>query len=538
MRPDTDQDGSVLAEPDTAVGHAGPDDVGALLARGMALHQRGDPAAALVPYEEALAMQLRLAPADNRQEASLRDAVAGCLLQLERADEALAQRRLILPLVPAGAERVTALNRAGADAFIASRYKEAAAHFSESLDLLRTFPRPDDRTVAATLSDYGTSLSFLGHLDQAERLLREAVALDPELDAAKRMLGHTLSKAGHAEEAAMLTRHLRRRQPVLIMRTPLRAKGTVLTLTSESGNIPSRHLFSRLEVNLINWTTEYADDDPRTMLPPHDLVFNLIGDSDDGEEALARAASYEAICRVPFLNPPSRVQRTRRDLMPALLAGIDGLVVPRVVRREASGNGAPPDRAGLRLPMLLRKAGRHGGDSVELIQTDEQFRTAWPHTGSCYMTEYHDYRSADGYFRKYRVIFVDRQPFPYHLAISPQWLVHYFSADMIDHAWKQAEELTFLADIQRVLGDRAFATLHEVGRRIDLDYGGIDFSVLPDGSLLFFEANATMLVHPEEAEGPLRTKNPFIQRILDAFETSLLRRLPASPDAGRGASLT
>ena len=34
-----------------------------------------------------------------------------------------------------------------------------------------------------------------------------------------------------------------------------------------------------------------------------------------------------------------------------------------------------------------------------------------------YFIEYVDYRSADGYFRKYRFIFVDGQILPYHLAI-------------------------------------------------------------------------------------------------------------------------
>ena len=267
------------------------------------------------------------------------------------------------------------------------------------------------------------------------------------------------------------------------------------------------------------------------MLPPHHLVFNLIGDADDGDEALARAASYEAICQVPFLNPPGRVQRTKRDRMPVLLAGIDGLVVPRVIRREVDSDGALFDRAGLHLPVLLRKAGRHGGDSVELIHTEEELDASSPHSGSCYLTEYYDYRSADGFFRKYRVIFVDRQPFPYHLAISPDWLVHYFSADMIAHAWKQAEELAFLGDMRAVLGDRAIGALHEIARRIDLDYAGIDFSLLPDGSLLFFEANATMLLHPEDAGGPLATKNRFILRILDAFESVVLSRLPV-PEAG------
>lgn len=48
-----------------------------------------------------------------------------------------------------------------------------------------------------------------------------------------------------------------------------------------------------------------------------------------------------------------------------------------------------------------------------------------------------------------------------------------------------------------VLGERAMAAIAAIGRRLDLDYGGMDFTLLADGRLFVFEANATMLVHGE-----------------------------------------
>jgi hypothetical protein len=56
---------------------------------------------------------------------------------------------------------------------------------------------------------------------------------------------------------------------------------------------------------------------------------------------------------------------------------------------------------------------------------------------------------------------------------------------------------------------------------MELDYAGVDFSLLPDGRVLLFEANATMLVHPEAKDGPLAHKNPAIERILAAFQALL-----------------
>ena len=60
-------------------------------------------------------------------------------------------------------------------------------------------------------------------------------------------------------------------------------------------------------------------------------------------------------------------------------------------------------------------------------------------------------------------------------------------------------------------------------QRLDLDYCGVDFSLLPDGRVLVFEANATMLVHPEPENGPLAHKNPAVATICEAFQ-ALLRR--------------
>ena len=141
-----------------------------------------------------------------------------------------------------------------------------------------------------------------------------------------------------------------------------------------------------------------------------------------------------------------------------------------------------------------------------------------------FVSQYVDYRSPDGFFRKYRVIYIDRQPFPYHLAISPHWMVHYFSADMAAHAWKLEEERAFLSAPESVLGRAGMAAIAAIGHRLDLDYAGIDFSLLPDGRLLVFEANATMLVHPEDPAGPLGHKNAFVQPILDAFENLLQQK--------------
>jgi len=186
----------------------------------------------------------------------------------------------------------------------------------------------------------------------------------------------------------------------------------------------------------------------------------------------------------------------------------------------AGGLAAAVARAGLAPPVLVRPVASHGGQGLVLATDWTTLERTQPQ-GDVYVSRFHDFGSADGYYRKYRTIFIDRRPYPYHLAISPQWLVHHQSSEMADDGARKHEELDFLAAPEAALGRRAMTALQAIGRRLDLDYAGIDFSLLEDGGLLVFEANAAMLTHLEPADGPFAAKNPFIQRIIDAFQTHL-----------------
>ena len=91
------------------------------------------------------------------------------------------------------------------------------------------------------------------------------------------------------------------------------------------------------------------------------------------------------------------------------------------------------------------------------------------------------------------------------------------TADMLTAEWKRAEEVAFLDNPRLALGDKAMDAIEKIGHAMNLDFCGVDFSLLPDGRVLVFEANATMLIHPEDADGVLAHKNVYVQRIFDAF---------------------
>ena len=94
-----------------------------------------------------------------------------------------------------------------------------------------------------------------------------------------------------------------------------------------------------------------------------------------------------------------------------------------------------------------------------------------------WLIEQLDARDADGMFRKLRVMIVGRKLYPLHLAISRDWKVHYYKADMAQSADNRAKEAPFLQDMASAVGERGMTALQRIADTLQLDYGGIDFAV-------------------------------------------------------------
>jgi hypothetical protein len=384
----------------------------------------------------------------------------------------------------------------------------------------------------AVQPDFVPALCSLGALhlvcgrhDAAIGCFQRALWIDPGLVYARINLTGILEMTGRLEEAKR-HRDLVPRPQHLGIEVAAAPERTVLLLTnSGKGNVPLGALLPAATTTCITWYVEYADDAQERDLPPFDVAFNVIGNADVMEESLARVSRFHA--RIPVLNPPAAVGRTRRDVLPQLLAGIPGVVSPPTVRVPKMAMPVVAERlaaAGIGYPVLLRPIVTHGGEGIQRCDTAADLAAVpLPEADAVYAAGHHDYRSPDGYYRKYRMIFIDRVAYAYHLAISPRWLVHYFSADMLAAPWKREEERRFLEDPAAVLGAAAMAAVAAIGRRIDLDFAGIDFAILDTGEVLVFEANATMLVHLQDPIEDFPYKHAAIPAIFAAF-TALLDR--------------
>ncbi len=113
--------------------------------------------------------------------------------------------------------------------------------------------------------------------------------------------------------------------------------------------------------------------------------------------------------------------------------------------------------------------------------------------------------------------------YPLHLAISPNWKIHYFSADMADRPDHRAEEAEFLANMPGFLGSTAMAALRQVHSIVGLDYGGIDFGINAHGEILLFEANATMVVEQPDEDPRWDYRRAAVGRIHSAVRSLLLK---------------
>jgi tetratricopeptide (TPR) repeat protein len=256
----------------------------------------------------------------------------------------------------------------------------------------------------------------------------------------------------------------------------------------------------------------------QTGLPAHDVMWNTIAESPTALNALAIANYLMRTADKPVLNAPARVIATARPLLANTLGSTGALVPPlETIERRVLEQGSAGKIA---FPAIVRPMGSHAGQGLERIAEASEIRAyvARHPAAQYFVSPFVDYASKDGYYRKYRIVFVDGVPFPVHLAISSNWMIHYYNASMADHQWMRDEEARFLEDPRAAFDGPRFETLVKIGAAVALEYFGIDCAIDRDGNVLMFEADPAMLVHTSDPEDLYPYKKQFIPRIYRAVE--------------------
>lgn len=390
---------------------------------------------------------------------------------------------------------------------------------------------------AATLKDAAEVMLDAGHAERANAALQPLTAAAGQASGAL-LITHAAAAlaAGNRDDAAALSARAAEAIPICI--TPKSAKQTLLIgvlnkapkfvvkpVTPEgfhfSENSPAS-LAKKFndEYRFLSIFPEASTAKAALeSWPRPDLVLNNWVNA----EALSLPGALQFISGftdglgLPVLNHPRKAAETTRQRNAERLAGIPGLVVPRVVRFI---NEAAARKAAIRLirntlgfPVIIRNPFTQMGMETAKLDTPRQLEkhlSLMPDQ-ELYGIEYIHNPAAGGIFRKIRAAVIGEKIFVSHVHFGKQWNVHR-EKDEAKRAALVLERSTIrfadkiISDPAGAFGKTGMAALKEIRARIGLDFFGIDFDVMADGQLLFFEANAALNISMTDRKGVEATR--------------------------------
>lgn len=269
-------------------------------------------------------------------------------------------------------------------------------------------------------------------------------------------------------------------------------------------------------------------------LPDHDLIFVAIGQSDGSQPLLRLLSGLSELSAKPVINSPEKISLLTRSGVAKLLKSVPRAAVPasaRVVRRDLLQIGRENMPLGKvledgRFPIIVRPVDSHGGANLAKIEqaSDLSAYLAGLSDKEFYLSNFVDYRSSDGLFRKYRVVLFAGRAFPCHLAISSDWIVHYFNAHMEASEAKRCEEERFMNRFDDEFAQNHRESLAKIYGLLGLDYLVIDCAETQDGKLLIFEIDSAAIVHALDDPAIFPYKLPPMRRVFAAFRDMLIAR--------------
>ena len=389
-------------------------------------------------------------------------------------------------------------------------------------------------------SNADASALAAGLLDRAKRNVNAADSL-MDLSWVLLATGHR-EMAASTEELALKLRQLYRLPaasgPVGVRLLALMAPGDYFA------NTPLDYLIEGSDVALDLLFVGPALPFPDS-LPDHDVLFVAVCESDQNLPLLRQIGALLTRHPGPTINAPGRIPFLARDRASALLRGAPGVAMPISVRvdRSALAQVGRQERSLASIieegvyPVIVRPVGSHMGADLWKLD-DAEAVTRYLHAISgreFYAARFVDYRSADGFFRKYRIALIDDSPFACHLAISETWMVNYMNAQMGQSAAKRNEEAQFMATFDQDFACRHAEALAAIHHRLQLDYVVIDCGETPDRRLLIFEVDSAAIIHATDPVELFPYKQPTMRKAFDAFRrmlASAMQRDPTRTQAG------
>lgn len=249
----------------------------------------------------------------------------------------------------------------------------------------------------------------------------------------------------------------------------------------------------------------------------------LVGIAEDirSQQYLSQAEDFGRRSNLPAINRPKQIEAASRSEVSRLLSGLRDVVVPACCTVKE-----PFDNI-VKYPVLIRPISSHAGLNLRKLDSRSELNAYCRHASisdTFFVTDFFDFKNEDGLYRKFRVVFIDGEPFPVHLAVHNDWAVWYYNAHMEHYPERRAEEARFMGDMASYFSVSIIDALREIATRVGLDYFGLDFGVSSAGQVVIFEVETGMIVHDRDSPEIFPYKSAAIARIRQAFEAMIDRR--------------
>jgi glutathione synthase/RimK-type ligase-like ATP-grasp enzyme len=315
-------------------------------------------------------------------------------------------------------------------------------------------------------------------------------------------------------------------QPTALRLLVLMGEGTLIS------NTPVECLLENSDIALDMLYVSRQVELPES-LPEHDVLLVAIAESEDNIPLLYDLKDIANVWPRPVLNLPIRIALLSRDSACAMLADVKKVKMPQAVRmlRPILEQIATQQQKlatvleGGDFPIIIRPMDSHAGRGLAKIENAAALSVYLQNMSEreFYISPFVDYRSADGQFRKYRIVMMEGVPYICHLAISSHWMIHYLNAGMGESAAKRQEEAACFLHFEEGFAKRHAVALREIDQRMGLDYLGIDCAETQDGELLIFEVDSNMVVHAFDPVDVYPYKQPQMQKVFAAFRAMLIK---------------
>ncbi|MGF1524946.1 MAG: TauD/TfdA family dioxygenase [Leptolyngbyaceae cyanobacterium] len=420
------------------------------------------------------------------------------------------------------------------------QYRQASELAPASLDILRS---------------YGKLLLKTGKFAEATLVFQRCLAIAPHDYDSSLALSSLIRVSGDNETAHSILGSVIRKYPYAPVRSPSPQKPTLIRLRGldgsaygivkkpdgtyryllQGGHFSIRDLVDKKRYNLVILNIIDDNVDDLTDSPNADILLNTIACPDLKRGSLLAAARFiDRYPHLPVINHPRQVLLTTRERNALRLNMIPGVSFPQTEKIRWDGVALDAIAReilslGFTFPIIIRLVGSQTGSSVALIKDEAELRTHFQKSQAnreYYVIQFRDCRNSQQIFNKTRIFFIDGNFYPVANLFHDAWSVH--SGDrysvMAQNPWMQEKEKSFLNDPINYLGLQAFDKLRQIRDVVNLDFFGIDFTLLEDGTLFIFELNAAMR-HNFDHAGNFPYTKPHLQRISGAFETMLQSRL-------------